>query len=107
MSTTTTNVSYKVNDDNKIPPWMLAPYEEKEVRKITQEQANTKCAELFKKFGDCSKQHQILFSWKCADEKKAMIDCIAYWGSREVFEQERNKFIEKKIAKANENNEKS
>ncbi|CAN6665117.1 COX assembly mitochondrial protein [Trichomonascus vanleenenianus] len=82
-----------------VPAWMLAPYEEKEVRKRCQEQSNEKCKDLFEAFAQCSQRHQLLFSFKCSEEKKAMIDCVAYWGSKEVFEQERLKYVDEKIEK--------
>lgn len=87
------------DDEPTVPPWMLAPYEEKEVRKRTQELANQQCDKVFREFGMCSEKHQILFSWKCKDEKKAMIDCVAHWGSDKVFEEQRNLYIQEKIAK--------
>jgi COX assembly protein 1 len=78
---------------------MLAPYEEREVRERCQEQANQKCADVFLAFGKCSEQHQLLFSWKCAEQKKAMIDCVSYWGSQEKFEEVQDKYIEEKTTK--------
>jgi hypothetical protein len=90
------------DDPPAVPPWMLAPHEEKKVLRLCQEQSNQKCAESFFKFGKCSEQHQLLFSIKCAEEKKQMIDCVAYWGSREVFEDVRNKFIADKTKKMKE-----
>lgn len=81
------------------PSWMLAPYEEKEVRERCQEQANKKCAQVFFEFGQCSEQHQFTLAWKCKEQKKKIIDCVAYWGSHEVFEKVRNDYIVEKNAK--------
>jgi COX assembly mitochondrial protein 1 len=78
------------------PSWLLAPYEEKEVRKRCQDQANKQCARAFFEFGQCSEKHQFLFSWKCKEQKQAVIDCVAYWGSQEVFEKVRDDYIAEK-----------
>lgn len=79
-----------------LPYWFLAPYEEKEVRRRCHEQANEKCAQQFLNFGRCSEKHQLLFSWKCAEEKQAMFDCVALWGSREKYEELVDKYLEEK-----------
>lgn len=82
--------------ERSVPAWVLAPHEEKEVRAECQERANQKCAEQFKKMGDCVKAHQVLFSWYCPDLKKELLDCVAYWGSHAEFEKMRNEYIERK-----------
>lgn len=79
-----------------VPAWMLAPHEEKEVLKRTQEKANEKCAKVFFDFGDCCKKHQLFFSWKCADQKKAMIQCVEHWGTQEKYLEQRDLYIEEK-----------
>lgn len=100
MISTMTQEQAANNDDGPtVPPWMLATYEEKEIRKRTQELTNEKCQDVFSEFAKCSERHQILFSFKCKDEKKAMIDCVSYWGSDKVFEEQRNIYIQEKIAK--------
>lgn len=88
-----------MSNAHKVPAWILAPYEEREVRERCQEQANQKCAKFFMEFGKCSEQHQLLFSWKCAQQKKSMIDCVAFWGSEEVYETLQYEYIEEKKEK--------
>lgn len=90
--------------DTPIPAWFLAPYEEKEIRKRCQEQAEEKCKTQFIKFGSCANKHQILFSWKCADLKTQLLDCVAYWGAHERFLDLRDEYIEEKKALLREEN---
>lgn len=78
------------------PSWLLAPYEEKEIRKRCHDLANKNCARAFFEFGQCSEQHQILFSWKCKEQKQALLDCVAYWGSQDIFEKVREEYIAEK-----------
>lgn len=82
-----------------VPSWFLAPHEEKEVKKLLQERTNEECAEQFAVFAQCARNHQLLFSWKCADQKQQMLDCVAYWGSPKQFEKERARYIAEKQSK--------
>jgi len=82
--------------DTPVPAWILAPYEEKALRAECQERTNEKCAEQFRKMGECVSKHQVLFSWYCPDLKKDLLDCVAHWGSHAEFEKLRLVYIEKK-----------
>ncbi|ANB13941.1 COX assembly mitochondrial protein [Sugiyamaella lignohabitans] len=98
-SETSSTTATSASSGRKVPAWMLAPYEEKEVRARCQEQADRMCADKFLAFGRCSEKNQLLFSWKCAEQKKAMIDCVAYWGSTEKFEEVQDRYITEKQEK--------
>lgn len=82
--------------DTPIPAWILAPYEEKEVRRRCQEQAEAKCKDFFIKFGECAKNHQILFSIKCKEQKTALLECVGLWGSATEFDKLRAAYVAEK-----------
>ncbi|PRT52568.1 hypothetical protein B9G98_00188 [Wickerhamiella sorbophila] len=85
--------------ETPVPAWFLAPYEETEIRKRCQDQAQEECKTQFIKFGECAQNHQLLFPWKCADLKKELLDCVAYWGANDKFEDLRVEFIMEKKRK--------
>lgn len=82
--------------DAPIPYWILASYEEKEVLKRCQDQMEAMCAPKFVAFGDCLKDHQALFWWSCADLKKQLEECVAFWGNYAKCDEVRADYISEK-----------
>lgn len=82
--------------ETPVPHWILAPYEEKQIRAECQEVTNKKCAKQFWEMGKCTSEHQLLFSWYCAAQKKELLECVAYWGSHEQYDILRQQYVEKK-----------
>lgn len=83
----------------ELPVWVLNPREEKEVFLNWRENAWKHCSEEVHAFELCEHSAGFGVWFKCRHESRAMRDCIDKRRTKECVDEERDKFIQAKIAK--------
>ncbi|ODV86546.1 hypothetical protein CANARDRAFT_183508, partial [[Candida] arabinofermentans NRRL YB-2248] len=80
-----------------LPVWLLTPKEEKEVFENWRINAWKLCDEHVGAFSRCEQLAGYGVWFKCRKQSKAMRDCITNRQQQKYVDEERDKFIQKKI----------
>ncbi|CUS20686.1 LAQU0S01e12310g1_1 [Lachancea quebecensis] len=86
----------------RLPVWVLGPREEKEARQNLKKFAYGKCDEYVKAMVECSKLHGLKVFPACEPQRDKMAECILSYQGDNYLDQERDKLVQRKIEKLEE-----
>lgn len=91
----------ELNVNPNLPPWLLAPKEEKIIFERWRKKAFARCDDLIKAYVECSNSYSnpVEGMRKCDDINKRSQQCVAKYQKIEYLDIERDLFIDEKAAK--------
>lgn len=91
------------NHDARLPIWVLSPREEKEAKLNLKKTAYQKCDDFVRSMAECAKANGFKVFPACDKQRDDMTGCMMlYQRHIEYLDQERDKMVERKISKLEE-----
>ncbi|CAR29923.1 hypothetical protein ZYGR_0AD06140 [Zygosaccharomyces rouxii] len=91
------------NHDARLPIWVLSPREEKEARSNLKQTAYKKCDDLVRSMAECAKANGLKLFPACEKQRDKMTECILFYQvDTKYLDQERDKIVERKINRLEE-----
>ncbi|AQZ17765.1 CMC1 (YKL137W) [Zygosaccharomyces parabailii] len=96
------------NHTSRLPIWVLSPREEKEARKNLKQKAYEMCDDYVRAMAECAKANGVRVFPACDQQRDRMSECILFYQVDTKFlDAERDKIVERKISKLEEQVRKS